>query len=223
MKKIALTLVAVSALGLAACQSNSAANNTATNEADAANAAASDLENAANQVESAAANVADAAANVADQAGAMRRQRGRRGGQRRQVSVRAYFGTGPRAAEGARPFFFARGSGKRRAMKTRLALAGLAALLALAGCGRQSGAGGLSADEERQLDNAAAMLDDNTSSTPRPTAWSPTRPRSPPRRMRPDAANASAATPNTENGPETSRRRLLVRWSVRGRRSASRL
>jgi hypothetical protein len=68
VKKIALTLVAVSALGLAACQGNSAANNTATNEADATNAAASDLENAANQVESAAGNVADAAANVADQA-----------------------------------------------------------------------------------------------------------------------------------------------------------
>jgi hypothetical protein len=71
VKKIALTLVAVSALGLAACQSNSAANNTMTNEADAANAAASDLENAANQVESAAGNVADAAGNVADQAGAV--------------------------------------------------------------------------------------------------------------------------------------------------------
>jgi hypothetical protein len=46
-------------------------------------------------------------------------------------------------------------------MKTRLVLAGLAALALLAGCGRQTGAGGLSADEERQLDNAAAMLDDN--------------------------------------------------------------
>jgi hypothetical protein len=45
-------------------------------------------------------------------------------------------------------------------MKTRLACLGLAALLALAGCSRQP-AGGLSPDEERQLDNAAAMLDDN--------------------------------------------------------------
>ena len=45
MKKIALTLVAVSALGLAACQGNSAANNTVTNETDATNAAASDLGN----------------------------------------------------------------------------------------------------------------------------------------------------------------------------------
>jgi hypothetical protein len=37
-----------------------------------------------------------------------------------------------------------------------------AALLALAACGRgNEGAGGLSADEERELDNAAAMLDDN--------------------------------------------------------------
>jgi len=46
-------------------------------------------------------------------------------------------------------------------MMTRLAFAGLAALALLAGCSRQPGAGGLTADEERQLDNAAAMLDDN--------------------------------------------------------------
>lgn len=68
MKKIALTLVAVSALGLAACQGNSAANNTATNESDATNAAAGDLENVANAVEDAAGNVTDAAANLADSA-----------------------------------------------------------------------------------------------------------------------------------------------------------
>ena len=42
-------------------------------------------------------------------------------------------------------------------MKTRLAA--LAALLALAGCHNQPTAGGLSADDERELDNAAAMLD----------------------------------------------------------------
>jgi hypothetical protein len=37
-----------------------------------------------------------------------------------------------------------------------------AALLALAACGRNADrGGGLSEDEERQLDNAAAMLDDN--------------------------------------------------------------
>lgn len=52
-------------------------------------------------------------------------------------------------------------------MKTRLApvslvLAGLAPLLALAACHSQPTAGGLTAEEERQLDNAAAMLDDNT-------------------------------------------------------------
>ena len=35
----------------------------------------------------------------------------------------------------------------------------LAALLALAGCHGQPTAGGLSADDERELDNAAAMLD----------------------------------------------------------------
>ena len=46
-------------------------------------------------------------------------------------------------------------------MNTRLAFAALAALVALAACNRQPAAGGLSPEEERQLDNAAAMLDDN--------------------------------------------------------------
>ena len=44
-------------------------------------------------------------------------------------------------------------------MTTRLKLAGLAALLALAACGREAGPGGVSAEEERGLDNAASMLD----------------------------------------------------------------
>jgi len=44
-------------------------------------------------------------------------------------------------------------------MNTRLAFS-FAALLALAACDRQPGAGGLSAEDERQLDNAAAMLDE---------------------------------------------------------------
>jgi hypothetical protein len=44
----------------------------------------------------------------------------------------------------------------------RASIAGLAALLALAACGRGNDrGGGLSEEEERQLDNAAAMLDDN--------------------------------------------------------------
>lgn len=42
-------------------------------------------------------------------------------------------------------------------MKTRTAA--LAALLALAGCHSQPTAGGLSPEDERDLDNAAAMLD----------------------------------------------------------------
>jgi hypothetical protein len=42
-------------------------------------------------------------------------------------------------------------------MKTRIAA--LALLLGLAGCHSQPTAGGLSADDERELDNAAAMLD----------------------------------------------------------------
>ena len=44
----------------------------------------------------------------------------------------------------------------------RATIASLAALLALAACGRGNDrGGGLSEEEERQLDNAAAMLDDN--------------------------------------------------------------
>ena len=42
-------------------------------------------------------------------------------------------------------------------MKLRTAV--IAALLALAGCHNQPTAGGLSAQDERELDNAAAMLD----------------------------------------------------------------
>ena len=40
-------------------------------------------------------------------------------------------------------------------------IAAVAALMLLAGCGDNEGRGGLSAEEERQLDNAAGMLDDN--------------------------------------------------------------
>ena len=49
-------------------------------------------------------------------------------------------------------------------MKTGLtlpALNSLAALALLAACGSDEGRGGLTAEEERQLDNAASMLDDN--------------------------------------------------------------
>ena len=45
--------------------------------------------------------------------------------------------------------------------KIALALVAVSAL-GLAGCGDREGSGGLSAEEERQLDNAAAMLDENT-------------------------------------------------------------
>jgi hypothetical protein len=46
--------------------------------------------------------------------------------------------------------------------KIRTLLGAAALALALAGCGRgDQAAGGLSPDEERQLDNAAAMLDEN--------------------------------------------------------------
>ena len=69
---------------------------------------------------------------------------------------------------GARPFFFAPdwryspiGQREGERMRTVPRLSVLAALALLAGCGRDEGSGGLSAEEERQLDNAAQMLDDN--------------------------------------------------------------
>ncbi len=48
-------------------------------------------------------------------------------------------------------------------MRMSLKAAGLAAALALGACGGEAdqGAGGLTAEEERALDNAAAMLDAN--------------------------------------------------------------
>jgi len=46
-------------------------------------------------------------------------------------------------------------------MKTKLMLPVLATLALLAACGGEEGRGGLTAEEERQLDNAASMLDDN--------------------------------------------------------------
>ena len=46
-------------------------------------------------------------------------------------------------------------------MKSKSLMTGLAAIALLTGCGGNDGPGGLTAEEERQLDNAAAMLDDN--------------------------------------------------------------
>lgn len=43
----------------------------------------------------------------------------------------------------------------------RMTIIAFGALGLLAGCGDNEGRGGLTAEEERQLDNAAAMLDDN--------------------------------------------------------------
>jgi hypothetical protein len=69
VKKIALALVAVSALGLAACGETASTNATVDNAMDAANAAAEDMQNAAAEMTDAAGNVADAATNAADAAG----------------------------------------------------------------------------------------------------------------------------------------------------------
>ena len=46
-------------------------------------------------------------------------------------------------------------------MRTVTGFTVLAGLALLAGCGSDEGSGGLTAEEERQLDNAAQMLDDN--------------------------------------------------------------
>ena len=46
-------------------------------------------------------------------------------------------------------------------MKTSFTLAALASLALLAACGSDESRGGLTAEEERQLDNASGMLDDN--------------------------------------------------------------
>ena len=46
-------------------------------------------------------------------------------------------------------------------MKTSITFAALASLALLAACGSDESRGGLTAEEERQLDNAASMLDDN--------------------------------------------------------------
>lgn len=51
-------------------------------------------------------------------------------------------------------------------MRMRLGLAGLALALMASGCGGEESRGGLSPEEERQLDNAAAMLDENTLTVP---------------------------------------------------------
>lgn len=46
-------------------------------------------------------------------------------------------------------------------MRMRPMLAGLALATALGGCGSGESGGAITSEEERQLDNAAAMLDDN--------------------------------------------------------------
>jgi methyl-accepting chemotaxis protein len=75
VKKIALTLIAVSALGLAACSKNDAVNNAVSDLNNTQNAAVektegalNDMHDAANTVENAAQNVNDAAGNIAEAA-----------------------------------------------------------------------------------------------------------------------------------------------------------
>jgi hypothetical protein len=69
VKKIALTVVALSTLALAACGDRATTNNTAANVSDATNAAISDLNNAASDMSNTAGNISDSAANLADATG----------------------------------------------------------------------------------------------------------------------------------------------------------
>jgi hypothetical protein len=71
VKKIALALVAVSALGLTACggETTPTTNEAVANALDAANEAVGDLQNAADSMTAAADNAMDATANAADAMG----------------------------------------------------------------------------------------------------------------------------------------------------------
>ena len=68
MKKIALTIVALSTLGLAACNSNSAANNAANAVQNAGENAVADVHEATNEMRNEAANLTDGAQDQANQA-----------------------------------------------------------------------------------------------------------------------------------------------------------
>ena len=46
-------------------------------------------------------------------------------------------------------------------MRSRARFAAIALIAGLGACGQEEGRGGLTAEEERQLDNAAQMLDEN--------------------------------------------------------------
>ena len=54
-------------------------------------------------------------------------------------------------------------------MRTRAMLAGLALLAGLAGCSSHEETGGVSADDQRALNDAAAMLDANNAVPAQPT------------------------------------------------------
>ncbi|HVQ06892.1 MAG TPA: circumsporozoite protein [Allosphingosinicella sp.] len=68
MKKIALTLIAVSALGLAACNKSNPTTDAANNIAATANEAVGEMRDAANEVRSETANLGAAAHDQANQA-----------------------------------------------------------------------------------------------------------------------------------------------------------
>lgn len=68
MKKIALTMIAVSVLGLGACTKSTPANNVTANDVNAMSAAMNDMANASMAAQNAASNAAGAATNAADSA-----------------------------------------------------------------------------------------------------------------------------------------------------------
>jgi len=68
VKKITLTLIAVSALGLAACTKTTPANNVVANDVNAMTEAMNDMANTAVEASNTASNAAAAATNAADTA-----------------------------------------------------------------------------------------------------------------------------------------------------------
>lgn len=68
MKKTALTMIAVSVLGLAACTKSTPANNVTANDANAVSAAMNDMANSAAAASNMASNAAASATNAADAA-----------------------------------------------------------------------------------------------------------------------------------------------------------
>jgi len=58
-------------------------------------------------------------------------------------------------------------------MRARLAFAGIALMMGMAACSNRDDTGGVSADDQRALNDAAAMLDANTAVPAQPSDSTP--------------------------------------------------